>query len=147
VTGLQRWLRAILGMFMADESLDNLYSFLAQAYIRLQAEEALGLCLEAGETTPMQGMVEKLVLAGPASLSALREILNEVEVRQVKTDQNLRLAMLDLGGDPGPLLRELGLIREIVRYLRDWMNGLMYLSARQEPVDESAFPAKMRYPL
>jgi hypothetical protein len=132
---------------MADESLDNLYSFLAQAYIRLQAEEVLGLCLEAGETTPMQKMVEKLVLAGPASLSALREILSEIEVRQVKSDQNLRLAMLDFDGDPKPLVEELSLIREIVKYLQDWIWGLMYLSARQEPLDETAFPAKWRYPL
>ena len=132
---------------MTDESLDNLYAFLAQAYIRIQAEEALGLCLEAGETTPMQSLVEKLVLAGPASLSARREILIEVEVRQVKTDQNLRLAMLDFDGNPEPLLKELGLIQDIVKYLNDWMWGLMYLSARQEPLDESAFPAKMKYPL
>lgn len=130
---------------MAEESLETLYVYLAQAYIRLQAEETLGMCLEAGETSPIQTMVEKLVLAGPISISAMREILSEAEVRRLQVDQELRRMIHDIEEDPGPLMNDLNLLRDIVGYLQDWLWGLIYLSARQGQLDESDYPARVKY--
>lgn len=132
---------------MTEESLEGIYSILAQAYIRLQAEEALDLCLRSGEVDPVQEIVEKLVLAGPVSLGTLREILGEAERRRTQIDQDLKLLNLEVVPETSPEHRELNLLGEIIRYLEDWLWGLIYLSARDDRLKGSAFPAKVKYPL
>ncbi|RPI30980.1 MAG: hypothetical protein EHM70_12565 [Chloroflexota bacterium] len=75
---------------MSDDPLDAVYSFVERAYIRLQAGDVLIRCLEEGSSAPMQQMVESLVLAGPQSLNAMREMLAEAGQRksQVLDDIN-----------------------------------------------------------
>ena len=69
---------------MLDESLDAVFSMVEKAFMRLQAGDVLVLCLEKDDTAPMQKLVEGLVLAGPQSLNALREIRVEVTTRKVE---------------------------------------------------------------
>lgn len=75
---------------MAEHPLMAVYAYVERAYLRLQACDVLTHCLEQENTDPMQKLVEELVLAGPQSLSALREILAEVATRkaQLKDDQH-----------------------------------------------------------
>jgi hypothetical protein len=75
---------------MVDDALESVYAIVERTYVRLQAGDVLIRCLEEGNTLPMQQMVESLVLAGPQSLSALREILAEVGQRktQVRDDMH-----------------------------------------------------------
>lgn len=74
---------------MADDPLLAVYAYVERAYLRLQASDVLTHCLEESDAEPMHNLVENLVLAGPQSLSALREILAEVILRktQLKEDQ------------------------------------------------------------
>jgi hypothetical protein len=130
---------------MHEESFEALYTVLVQAYIRLQAKEVLGLCLKTGKTQPLQNLVEKLVLAGPASLSALREILAEVEYRQSELNQNSGFTSQRPDKDNTPLLRDLVLLGEIQFYLQDWFWSLIYMDARQERPNLSVFPTKVKY--
>lgn len=82
---------------MIDDPLESVYGLVERAYIRLQAGDVLVQCLEEGNTNPMQKMVESLVLAGPESLSALREISAEIGVRktQLQTDSDQIYADLE----------------------------------------------------
>ncbi|MCI0519852.1 MAG: hypothetical protein L0Z70_06290 [Chloroflexi bacterium] len=75
---------------MADDALAAVYSFVERAYVRMQAAEALTQCLEEGRLSPLQMLVEGLVVAGPPSLAALREVIAEVGSRkgQIKEDQH-----------------------------------------------------------
>jgi len=132
---------------MTDEAMDGIYALLAQAYIRQQAEEALDQCLRSGGADPVQEIVEQLVLVGPAGLGTLREILGEAERRRSQIDQDLKLLNLEVEPDSRPERRELNLLGEIIRYLEDWLWGLIYLSARDELRTGSTYPAKVRYPL
>jgi hypothetical protein len=63
---------------MADDPIDAVYSYVERAYVRLQAGDILIRCMEEGNALPMQQMVEGLVLAGPQSLSVLREMRDGV---------------------------------------------------------------------
>ena len=56
---------------MIEESLETVFSVVERAFVRMQAGEVLVACLEAEDLTPIQKMVEDLVLAGPRSLNAL----------------------------------------------------------------------------
>jgi len=67
---------------MADKPLDSVYSFVERAYLRLQAGDILTRCLDEASAAPIQEMVEGLVLAGPKSLDALREVLGETSQRK-----------------------------------------------------------------
>jgi hypothetical protein len=67
---------------MLDESLETVFSLVERAFMRMQAGEVLLLCLEKDDTTPIQKFVEELVLTGPRSLNAIREIRAEVELRK-----------------------------------------------------------------
>jgi hypothetical protein len=62
---------------MSNDSIDAVYAYVERAYVRLQAGDLLIRCLEESSTEPIRQMVEGLVLAGPVSIIALREILAE----------------------------------------------------------------------
>ena len=81
---------------MPDDPMDMVYSFVERAYVRLQAGDVLIRCLEEGATTPIQEMVEGLVLAGPQSLSALREILAETGQRKSQIQDDMHQIFVDL---------------------------------------------------
>jgi len=74
---------------MLDESLDAVFSMVEKAFVRLQAGDVLVSCLEKDDTAPMQKLVEGLVLAGPQSLNALREIRAEVTTRKVELQEEI----------------------------------------------------------
>jgi hypothetical protein len=74
---------------MLDDSLDAVFSMVEKAFMRLQAGDVLGLCLEKDDTAPMHKLVEGLVLAGPQSLNALREIRAEVTTRKVEFQEEI----------------------------------------------------------
>lgn len=75
---------------MDDDPLEAVYEYVERAYMRLQAADMLTQCLDEGQLSPVQSIVESLVVAGPQNLSALREILTEVYMRrsQLKNDQH-----------------------------------------------------------
>lgn len=82
---------------MDEDPIEAVYAFVERAYVRLQASDMLALCLEEGRLSPLQTMVEWLVIAGPQSLTPLREILAEVYIRrsQIKNDQHQVFAKLE----------------------------------------------------
>ena len=57
--------------------------------MRLQAGDVLIRCLEVRTITPIQEMVEGLVLSGPKNLETLRDILDEVEQRKTQVQDDL----------------------------------------------------------
>ena len=75
---------------MSDDPLLAVYEYVERAYVRMQAGEVLNNCLDNCNPTPMQDLVEGLVLVGPQSLSVIREILAEVGARkaQLSDDRN-----------------------------------------------------------
>ncbi len=62
----------------ANRPLDELLSIAERAYVRMQAGQLITQCLEQGDSTPFNGLVEQLVLAGSPSLAVLREIQEEI---------------------------------------------------------------------
>jgi hypothetical protein len=56
----------------------------------MQAAEVLTQCLDEGRLSPLQSLVEGLVVSGPSGLDALREVIAEVGTRkgQIKEDQH-----------------------------------------------------------
>lgn len=82
---------------MADDPLGAVYAFVERAYFRLQASDVLTQCLDEGRVSPLHRMVENLVLAGPQSLSALREIQDELGTRlnQIEIDRRQVYSKLD----------------------------------------------------
>lgn len=73
-----------------DDPLDAVYAFVERAYIRLQAGDVLLRCLELGNPSPMQSMVEGLVLAGPQSIGVMREMLAESAQRKMQVMDDLQ---------------------------------------------------------
>ena len=75
---------------MANKPTTPIYSIVEKAYFRLQAGDVLTHCLEDGSTSPIHELIQEMVLAGPQSLDALREILSETSKRksQVYDDLN-----------------------------------------------------------
>ncbi len=75
---------------MANKPSSTIYSIVEKAYFRLQAGDVLTHCIEDGSTNPIHEMIQEMVLAGPQSLDALREILGETSKRksQVYDDLN-----------------------------------------------------------
>jgi hypothetical protein len=74
---------------MDNEAFDPVYTFVEQAYIRLQAGDVLYRCVEASSSSPMQNWVEGLVFAGPDNLRVLREILAETSQHRTLTGDDL----------------------------------------------------------
>ncbi len=75
---------------MANKAKASIYSLVEKAYFRLQAGDVITHCIEDGSTQPIHEMIQEMVLAGPQSLEALREILSEASKRksQVYDDLN-----------------------------------------------------------
>jgi len=81
---------------MAEDPLDAVNAFVERAYVRLQAGEMLTYCLEKGDKAPMLDLAQDLVVAGPQSLNALREVLAEVSSRKAQLQEDMRQVILDL---------------------------------------------------
>ncbi|HSB65254.1 MAG TPA: hypothetical protein VLD65_01670 [Anaerolineales bacterium] len=75
---------------MANKPASSIYSIVEKAYFRLQAGDVITHCIEDGSTNPIHEMIQEMILAGPQSLEALREILGEASKRksQVYDDLN-----------------------------------------------------------
>jgi hypothetical protein len=67
----------------------SIYSIVEKAYFRLQAGDVLSHCMEDGTTGPIHEMIQEMVLAGPQSLEALREILAEAMKRKSQVHDDL----------------------------------------------------------
>jgi hypothetical protein len=74
---------------MFDDSLDVVFSMVERAFMRIQAVDVLVTCLEKEDTTPIQNLVEGLVVAGPSSLNALREIRAEIDTRRTELQSEI----------------------------------------------------------
>ncbi len=83
---------------MDNHPLDDIFSLAEQAYARRQAEDALLRCLEQGSLSPVQVLVEDLVLSGGHSVGALNELLNEAESHHAQIQDDLQRAYLVLQG-------------------------------------------------
>ncbi len=81
---------------MASKSSANIYSIVEKAYYRLQAGDVINHCLEDGSTDPVHEMIQELVLAGPQSLAAVREILGEADKRKAQVHDDLNQVMNQL---------------------------------------------------
>jgi hypothetical protein len=75
---------------------DAVYSYVERAYIRMQAGELLMRCLEDGNPLAIQQMVESLVLAGPQSLTILKEIIAEAGQRESQLKDDLNQIMVEM---------------------------------------------------
>lgn len=116
---------------MPEDPLEAVFSMVERAFVRLQAGDVLGLCLEEDDTAPMQKLVEGLVLAGPQSLNALREIRAEASTRK-----EVLLGEIATSKDSmSQIARQIILLEEVEIYVEDWMWGLMYQSAHQSGSD------------
>ena len=67
----------------------SIYSIVEKAYFRLQAGDVITHCIEDGSTHPIHEMIQEMVLAGPQSLEALREILSEAIKRKSQVHDDL----------------------------------------------------------
>jgi hypothetical protein len=74
---------------MEDDPLHSVYAYVERAYVRLQAGDLLTRCVDENSLTPVLQMVEGLVLAGPQSLQALREVLAETTQRKAQVQDDL----------------------------------------------------------
>jgi hypothetical protein len=83
---------------MANKPNSTIYSIVEKAYYRLQAGDVLTHCIEDGTTDPIHELIQEMVLAGPQSLEALREILGEAMKRksQVYDDLNQVINQLSI---------------------------------------------------
>jgi MarR-like DNA-binding transcriptional regulator SgrR of sgrS sRNA len=74
---------------MVNRPTSAIYSIVEKAYFRLQAGDVLTHCMEDGSTMPIHEMIQEMVLAGPQSLDALREILGEAMKRKTQVYDDL----------------------------------------------------------
>lgn len=81
---------------MPEDSLEAVFSMVEKAFHRLQAGDIVVSCLEQDDTGPMQKYVEGLVLAGPVSLSALREVRIEVSTRRCQFQEDITSTFSEL---------------------------------------------------
>ncbi len=112
-----------------------------RAFIRLQAGDVLLSCLVDDDTQPVQKLVEGLVLAGPQSLNALREVRAEAASR--KSELIGELAASDDSMDQ--VTRQIILLEEVEIYIDDWMWGLMYQSAHQRASEIKVAGQRVRH--
>lgn len=125
---------------MTDDPLEAVFSMVERAFMRLQAGDVLLLCLEEDNTAPMQKLVEGLVLAGPQSLNALRELRAEATSRK-----NELLGEFSTSEDSlSQLARQIILLEEVEVYIEDWMWGLMYQTAHQRGQEAKLAARKSR---
>jgi len=83
---------------MGEDPIDAVYSYVERAYVRLQAGDILIRCIEEGNASPVQQMVEELVLAGPQSLAVLREMRVEAALRKSQVLDDLSQIFSELEG-------------------------------------------------
>ncbi len=81
---------------MHADSFEAVISMVEKAYIRLQVGDIVVSCLEQEDITPIQKFVEGLVLAGPASLNALREVRIEVCTRRCQFQEDITATFTEL---------------------------------------------------
>jgi hypothetical protein len=74
---------------MVNNPPESIYSIVEKAYFRLQAGDVLTHCLDDGSTDPVHEMIQEMILAGPQSLDALREILGEAMKRKAQVYDDL----------------------------------------------------------
>ncbi len=74
---------------MVNKPVPSIYSIVEKAYFRLQAGDVINHCLEDSSTDPVHELIQEMVLAGPQSLDALREILGESEKRKTQVHDDL----------------------------------------------------------
>ncbi len=74
---------------MGNRPASSIYSIVEKAYYRLQAGDVLTHCIEDGSTHPIHEMIQEMILAGPQSLEALREILAETNKRKTQVRDDL----------------------------------------------------------
>ena len=74
---------------MVNKPTTPIYAIVEKAYYRLQAGDVLTHCLEDGSADPIHEMIQEMVLAGPQSLEALREILGETVKRKAQVYDDL----------------------------------------------------------
>jgi hypothetical protein len=79
-----------------DDALDAVHAFVERAYIKLHAGEVIMRSMDTGSSFPVQQMVEGLILAGPQSLSLLREMLVESSQRKLQILDDLHQVFSDL---------------------------------------------------
>ena len=75
---------------MSDDPIETVYSYVERAYVRLQAGDLLTRCMEDVAVTPIQQLVEGLVVSGPSGLNALRETLAEAGRRKTQVQDDLQ---------------------------------------------------------
>ncbi|PWB52200.1 MAG: hypothetical protein C3F13_11770 [Anaerolineales bacterium] len=83
---------------MGNKAPSSVYTIVEKAYFRLQAGDVLTRCIEDGSTEPIHELIQEMVIAGPQSLEALREILGETMKRksQVYDDLNQVINQLSI---------------------------------------------------
>jgi hypothetical protein len=74
---------------MVNKPNSTIYSIVEKAYYHLQAGDVLSHCMEDGSTDPIHEMIQEMVVAGPQSLEALREILGEAMKRKTQVYDDL----------------------------------------------------------
>ncbi len=74
---------------MGNKPATSIYSIVEKAYFHLQAGDVLTHCMEDGTTEPIHEMIQEMVLAGPQSLEAVREILAEAVKRKSQVHDDL----------------------------------------------------------
>ena len=89
---------------MADDPIEDVYSYVERAYIRMQAGDILIRCLEDGSMLPIQQMVESLIVAGPQSLDDLQQVLIETSTRKSQVEDDLQQVFSEMRR----VLKELG---------------------------------------
>lgn len=58
--------------------LDELIALAERTYMRMEAKELLTECMDLGDSTPFNQLLERLVMAGSTSLGVMREIIEEI---------------------------------------------------------------------
>ncbi|NMC12835.1 MAG: hypothetical protein GYA34_08125 [Chloroflexi bacterium] len=124
---------------MHEDGLEAVISFIERAGIRLKVNEILVECLEEGNTSSFQDLIEELIVAGPDSLRIVREILSEVDLMLDQLQEKIAMNNQELGGMnyyvnnlSEKTQNHIIIMKEIHAYLNDWLWGLIYLSTRNE---------------
>jgi hypothetical protein len=75
---------------LMDDYLDSHRRANGESFVRIQAGDILVKCLEDCSEAPIQRLVEALIVAGPESLSVLREISSETNKRKIQVEDDMQ---------------------------------------------------------
>jgi len=135
-----------------EDGLEAVISFIERAGIRLKVNEILIECLEEGNTSSFQDLVEELIVAGPDSIRVVREIISEVDLMMCQLQEKLSGDKDEIGefdysiaNIPEKTQKHIMIMKEIQAYLNDWLWGLIYLSTRSEWAQVYAFSPKNKW--